>query len=241
MCSTQAALIVGTICEFLRDVSAVLPYVDDLLNDLKIVLVDPIPDVRASGARAMGLLFKGIGGTHFPNLIGTTACFVIVQILANVGCRMAPAASELKHIERRTQRRRSGWPSDRACSRCERSWSMSSQGLAEVLAVRGLTSLSDYLNTILDGATHSDYVVREGYLEVWVYLPRTFGNPLHVHLTRILPTIITVWTVSSFSALLVWGGRPVLTVLIRVTTVARAYPTTRTRCAPWRWRPASRW
>jgi hypothetical protein len=65
----MAAQIVGTICEFLRDVSAILPYSGALLDDLKKVLADPIPDVRASSARAMGLLFKGVGEVHFPSLI----------------------------------------------------------------------------------------------------------------------------------------------------------------------------
>ncbi|CEO98375.1 unnamed protein product (mitochondrion) [Plasmodiophora brassicae] len=65
----MAALIAGTMCEFLRDISAALPYTQVLLEDLQRVLVDPIPDVRSAGARALGLLFRGVGEGHFPNLI----------------------------------------------------------------------------------------------------------------------------------------------------------------------------
>lgn len=76
----MAALIAGTMCEFLRDISAALPYTQVLLEDLQRVLVDPIPDVRSAGARALGLLFRGVGEGHFPNLIGRNPTTVLTSL-----------------------------------------------------------------------------------------------------------------------------------------------------------------
>lgn len=61
-----------------------------------------------------------------------------------------------------------------------------------MLAARGITALSDYFDVIVEGAENSDSSVREAYLEVWVYLPKTFGAPLHIYLDQTLPVIINV-------------------------------------------------
>jgi hypothetical protein len=37
------------------------PYVESLISDLKLTVVDPIPEVRATAAKAFGSLVKGLG------------------------------------------------------------------------------------------------------------------------------------------------------------------------------------
>uniref|UniRef100_A0A7S2RDU6 TOG domain-containing protein n=1 Tax=Mucochytrium quahogii TaxID=96639 RepID=A0A7S2RDU6_9STRA len=57
----KAALIVGNMCSMISDPKAVLPYVKDLMPVLQKVLVDPIPGVRSTAAKALGTLTDGLG------------------------------------------------------------------------------------------------------------------------------------------------------------------------------------
>jgi len=62
----KAALITGNMCSMISDPRAVLPYVTDLLPVLRKVLVDPIPGVRSTAAKALGTLTSGLG-KELPN------------------------------------------------------------------------------------------------------------------------------------------------------------------------------
>eukprot|EP00562_Extubocellulus_spinifer_P003852 CAMPEP_0178537748 /NCGR_PEP_ID=MMETSP0696-20121128/36753_1 /TAXON_ID=265572 /ORGANISM="Extubocellulus spinifer, Strain CCMP396" /LENGTH=3016 /DNA_ID=CAMNT_0020169993 /DNA_START=19 /DNA_END=9069 /DNA_ORIENTATION=- len=62
------ALIAGNICTMIHDPRDFVPYLSTLLPDLKSVLLDPIPDVRSTAAKALGSLSRGLGEDTFPEL-----------------------------------------------------------------------------------------------------------------------------------------------------------------------------
>ena len=45
------------------------PYVGVLVPDLQAALVDPLPEVRATAAKALGSLLRGMGEEHFQDLV----------------------------------------------------------------------------------------------------------------------------------------------------------------------------
>ena len=53
-------------CDLLQDMA---PYVPLLVPELRSALVDPLPEVRATAARALRSLIQGMGATHFKDLI----------------------------------------------------------------------------------------------------------------------------------------------------------------------------
>jgi HEAT repeat protein len=62
------ALISGNICTMINDPRDFVPYVSILIPDLKIALMDPIPDVRSTSAKALGSLTRGLGESMLPDL-----------------------------------------------------------------------------------------------------------------------------------------------------------------------------
>ena len=56
------AQITGSMCALIGNVKDLLPYAKELLGDFKVLVVDPIPEVRAIAAKALGQLYKGLGG-----------------------------------------------------------------------------------------------------------------------------------------------------------------------------------
>ncbi|GAM21690.1 hypothetical protein SAMD00019534_048650 [Acytostelium subglobosum LB1] len=60
--------IVGNLCS-LTEPKELVPYLGVLVPVLQNVLVDPIPEVRAICARALGLLVRGMGEEYFTNLV----------------------------------------------------------------------------------------------------------------------------------------------------------------------------
>jgi len=45
------------------------PYVGLLMPELQAAVVDPLPEVRATAARALGSLLRGMGAEHFTELV----------------------------------------------------------------------------------------------------------------------------------------------------------------------------
>ena len=45
------------------------PYVPLLMPELQSALVDPLPEVRATAAKALGSLLRGMGEQHFTGLM----------------------------------------------------------------------------------------------------------------------------------------------------------------------------
>ncbi len=57
----KSALIVGNMCAMASDPTDLAPYMSSILPGLKATVVDPIPDVRTTSAKALGMLVEGIG------------------------------------------------------------------------------------------------------------------------------------------------------------------------------------
>eukprot|EP00981_Chlorochromonas_danica_P005419 scaffold1091_cov164-Ochromonas_danica.AAC.42 len=68
----KSAAITGNMIAMVSDVTVLVPYLSTLLVGLKDCLMDPIPDVRASGAKAMGSIFQGIerGASELQEALG---------------------------------------------------------------------------------------------------------------------------------------------------------------------------
>jgi HEAT repeat protein len=62
------ALIAGNICTMIHDPRDFEPYVPVLIPDLKSALLDPIPDVRSTSAKALGSLTRGLGEEALADL-----------------------------------------------------------------------------------------------------------------------------------------------------------------------------
>eukprot|EP00475_Leptophrys_vorax_P021186 TRINITY_DN2891_c0_g1_i1.p1 TRINITY_DN2891_c0_g1~~TRINITY_DN2891_c0_g1_i1.p1 ORF type:complete len:1007 (+),score=320.38 TRINITY_DN2891_c0_g1_i1:150-3023(+) len=65
----MAAQIIGSICTLLRTSTDILPYLQDFVSELKALLMDPSPDVRAACSKALGQLFGSVGEENLPDLI----------------------------------------------------------------------------------------------------------------------------------------------------------------------------
>jgi hypothetical protein len=64
----KAAQIVGNLAS-LTDSKDFVPYLDELLPMLHQVLVDPVPEARATAAKSLGTLVERLGEGHFPDLV----------------------------------------------------------------------------------------------------------------------------------------------------------------------------
>lgn len=64
----KAAQIVGNLAS-LTDSKDFVPYLDELLPMLHLVLVDPVPEARATAAKSLGTLVERLGENHFPDLV----------------------------------------------------------------------------------------------------------------------------------------------------------------------------
>ncbi|GLB43526.1 putative ARM repeat-containing protein [Lyophyllum shimeji] len=64
----KAAQIVGNMAS-LTDSKDFVPYLSELLPMVHQVLVDPVPEARATAAKALGTLVERLGEVHFPDLV----------------------------------------------------------------------------------------------------------------------------------------------------------------------------
>ena len=65
----KTAHIAGNMCSLLGDRQDIVPYLPLLLPELQTVLMDPIPEVRSTGAKALGRLCAGLGEEQIPQLL----------------------------------------------------------------------------------------------------------------------------------------------------------------------------
>ena len=65
----KSAAITGNICSMITDPKIIIPYFPQMLPGLKECLVDPIPDVRATSAKALGSLMVGVGEEELSELV----------------------------------------------------------------------------------------------------------------------------------------------------------------------------
>ncbi|KAJ4478479.1 armadillo-type protein [Lentinula aciculospora] len=64
----KAAQIVGNLAS-LTESKDFVPYLSQLLPLVHVVLVDPVPEARATAAKALGTLVERMGEVHFPDLV----------------------------------------------------------------------------------------------------------------------------------------------------------------------------
>ncbi|KAJ8595557.1 ARM repeat-containing protein [Rhizopogon salebrosus TDB-379] len=64
----RAAQIVGNLAS-LTDSKDFVPYLSSLLPLVHVVLVDPVPEARATAAKALGTLVERLGEVHFPDVV----------------------------------------------------------------------------------------------------------------------------------------------------------------------------
>lgn len=64
----KACQIVGNM-SILTDANDLVPYLDDMVAELEIAMVDPVPATRATASRALGSLVEKLGEEQFPDLI----------------------------------------------------------------------------------------------------------------------------------------------------------------------------
>ncbi|RUS31239.1 hypothetical protein BC938DRAFT_478212 [Jimgerdemannia flammicorona] len=65
---TKSSQIVGNMSS-LTDQKDLIPYLPRLMPGLKEVLVDPVPEARATAAKALGSLVEKLGEQNFPNIV----------------------------------------------------------------------------------------------------------------------------------------------------------------------------
>lgn len=65
----HAARIVGNLSALINDPKDLAPYVDLLMPELQSALIDPLPEVRATAARALGSLVQGMGDAKFAEVL----------------------------------------------------------------------------------------------------------------------------------------------------------------------------
>lgn len=59
----------GNICSLVKDPSDLLPYMPILMPAIKNSLFDSIPEIRASAAKALGSLSRGLGITNSLDML----------------------------------------------------------------------------------------------------------------------------------------------------------------------------
>jgi hypothetical protein len=64
----HSALIVGNMVTMINDPKDFSPYIEPLLPGIKAVLLDPIPDVRATASKCIGSLVRGLGVAEVASL-----------------------------------------------------------------------------------------------------------------------------------------------------------------------------
>ncbi|CDO95886.1 unnamed protein product [Kluyveromyces dobzhanskii CBS 2104] len=64
----KACKIVGNMA-ILVDTKDLVPYLQQLIDEVEIAMVDPVPNTRATAARALGALVERLGEEQFPDLI----------------------------------------------------------------------------------------------------------------------------------------------------------------------------
>ena len=65
----KSAVILGNMASMIADSKILSPYLPQVVPGLKEVLLDPIPDVRATSAKALGGLMLGMGEAELPDLV----------------------------------------------------------------------------------------------------------------------------------------------------------------------------
>jgi HEAT repeat protein len=187
-----SGLIAGNICTMINDPKDLVPYLPTLLPDLQTSLLDPIPDVRSTAAKALGSLTRSLGEFIGVELrpwlmkgLRASDCTAAersgaAQGLTEVLIASGSAAVEEAMREEILPLRSHPEPSTR-------------EGVLWMLAFlpasmgQGFTSLIDAsLPAIISGLSDDSEPVRDVALRAGRVLIRSHGK---VHVDRILPSL----------------------------------------------------
>jgi hypothetical protein len=180
-----AARILGNLASLVGNPRDLAPYIPTLLPDLKATLIDALPDVRATAARALGSLVRGLGQV--------LSAFSLRQPPLRPGacagcCRGSHVrACMQEHVEESLPWLLATLSSE--ASSVERSGA--ALGLAEVVAVLGEAHLEAIIPGVVEGCTAGSASVRDGNLTLLVHLPTTCRRTFEPHLEAILPCIVS--------------------------------------------------
>ncbi len=166
----RAAAIVGSMCNNVSNQADVSPYLHLLLPDLRTTLLDAIPDVRKTSARAIGALAVALGEDGLPDivswlmnaLLGTGKPSHVSKDTGYVGAVITSSSAE-----------RSG----------------AAMGLAEVSASLSEKRLEEVLQHVMT-AGHTNSESREGGLMLIACMPRALGDRFESRLALALSSIL---------------------------------------------------
>ncbi|OMH81283.1 Translational activator GCN1, partial [Zancudomyces culisetae] len=159
----QAAQVFGSLAVLSEpnDLVLYLPKVMPLLID---VLADPVPETRATVAKALGKLVSKLGEERFPTLVDDLLETLQSKVSGMDRAGAAQALSEVVYgIELSTE-------------------------VDEQVTDDRLTALVDM--TLQKGCTSSLFYVREGFMTLLMYLPSTFGDRFVVYLDRVVNPVL---------------------------------------------------
>jgi len=162
----KTAFIAGNMCSLLSDRADIVPYLPLLLPELRAVLMDPIPEVRSTGAKALGRLCAGLGEAQIPDLLPW-----LLNALTQDGLAVerAGAAQGLAEV---------------LCALGDDKLRAMLPELREAAAVGG----RDFQGSRSQAG--ADAIAREGYAMLWVHLPAVFGPRFEPFLPEVLPLVL---------------------------------------------------
>ena len=158
----RGAQIVGSMVLLVKDAKDIMPYLDTLLPLLQQTLTDPIPDVRATAAKALGTMVRNLPESAFQDEEDTQ------------GGLLPWLFSTLQSHESAVER------------------SGAAHGLSEVLMAMGTERIAGLLPDILQNASDTDasVEVREGYLGLFVFLPNTMKDAFAPYVAQVLEVLL---------------------------------------------------
>lgn len=159
----KSAQILGSMSALTTDPRDLMPYIDSVVPLLKATLMDSNPNVRTASAKAFGSLGKSIGED-----------------------KLGDAIAWLKDTINRV---------DARITAVERAGA--AQALSEIISAQGVGRLKEVLPEILDqimGNSNekslSNKNIREGYLQMFIYLPSLMRSKFEQFLPTCLPVIL---------------------------------------------------
>ncbi|CAK9009849.1 unnamed protein product, partial [Durusdinium trenchii] len=152
----KGAQIVGAMVLLIKDAKDIQPYLEMLIPQLKVTLVDQVPDVRATSAKAFGTLANALPEDmlgHLDGLASTKSPKYRRDVLPWLFEMLRSSGSAVE---------RSG----------------AAHGLSEVLMAKGSDRIEMLLPDILTNASNqeADPEAREGYMGLFCYLPVAMGS-----------------------------------------------------------------
>ena len=149
----------------LTDQKDIVPYVDALLPGVQKSLMDPVPNIRAVAAKALGSMVGAANGELFERLQTQVVPWLKKQLVSNTSSvDRSGAAQGLAEVLLAMETR--------------------DESKGDQLALTMPNIITTSLNDNVDSA------VRDGYLMLYIFLPMVFSDRFREYLPSILPAIL---------------------------------------------------